>query len=140
MTQLPVRRFEKLYERILLSQWFSFVLGWIGVVFLPNALHSGFDNLQYMSIGFSSGAQSAFWINNLLYLLAFISIRRLSHSFPGGRSLGLVLGHVFVIFALGIFVSLFFRIQVSRAVLMLSGCFALFWFIFEHQLHQRYKL
>src|SRR5699024_2479869 len=135
MTQLPVRRFQKLYERILLSQWFSLVLGWLLVGLLPSLLYSGLEGFQ--NIG--HGQQSAFWINSGLYLIAFFAIRRLLYSFPGGRSLWLVLSHVFVIFALGIFVSLFFRIQVSRLVLMLSGFFALLWFAFEHQLNQRYR-
>src|SRR5690625_1097750 len=135
MTQLPVRRFQKLYERILLSQWLSLVLGWLFVGLLPNLLYSGLDSFQNTEYG----QQSAFWINTVLYLISFLAIRRLLYSFPGGRSLWLVLSHVFVIFALGIFVSLFFRIQVSRLVLMLSGFFALLWFAFEHQLNQRYR-
>jgi len=135
MTQLPVRRFQKLYERILLSQWLSLVLGWLFVGLLPNLLYSGLDSFQNTEYG----QQSAFWINTVLYLISFLAIRRLLYSFPGGRSLWLVLSHVFVIFALGVFVSLFFRIQVSRLVLMLGGSFALIWFSFEHQLNLRYR-
>src|SRR5690625_791678 len=115
MTQLPVRRFQKLYERTLLSQWLSLVLGRLFVGLLPNLLYSELDSFQNTEYG----QQSAFWINTVLYLISFLAIRRLLYSFPGGRSLWLVLSHVFVIFALGVFVSLFFRIQVSRLVLML---------------------
>src|SRR5690625_4468977 len=135
MTQLPVRRFQKLYERILLSQSLSLVLGWLIVGLLPSIFYSGFGEFLVLN----EGQQSAFWINSGLYLASFLAIRRLLYSFPGGRSKWLVLSHVFVIFALGIFVSLFFRIQVSRVVLMLGGFFALLWFSFEHQLYQRYK-
>src|SRR5690625_2069103 len=135
MTQLPVRRFQRLYERTLLSHWFALGVGWLLVGVLPSFFYSGFD--VFLRSDF--GQQSAFWINSGLYLIAFFAIRRLLYSFPGGRSLWLVLGHVFVIFALGIFISLFFRIQVSRAVLMLSGFFALLWFMFEHQLNECYR-
>jgi len=135
MTQLPVRRFQKLYERILLSQWFSLLLGWVVVVLFPSALHYGFDGFRVMTYG----QHSAFWINTGLYIISFAVLRRMLYSFPGGRSLWLVLSHVFAIFAIGIFASLFLRIQVSRMVLMLSGFIALLWFTFEHRLYNRYR-
>src|SRR5699024_12558056 len=96
MTQLPVRRFQKLYERILLSQWFSLVLGWLLVGLSPNLLYSGLEGFQ--NIG--HGQQSAFWINTGLYLISFLSIRRLMFSFHGSCSLCLYLHLVFVIYEL----------------------------------------
>src|SRR5690625_5793369 len=76
MTQLPVRRFQKLYERILLSQWLSLVIGWLFVGLLPNLLYSGLDSFQNTEYG----QQSAFWINTVLYLISFLAIRRLLYS------------------------------------------------------------
>src|SRR5690625_7741901 len=95
MTQLPVRRFQKLYERILLSQWLSLVLGWLVVGLLPNLLYSGLDSFQNTEYG----QQSAFWINTVLYRISFLAIRRLLYSFHGGRSLRLVLSQLLVILA-----------------------------------------
>ena|SRR5690625_95087 len=135
MTLLPVRRFQRIYEQILLSQWFSLLAGWVLVVVLPSLLYFGIEGFGL----FAGGQATAFWINTTLYLISYFSLRLLLFSFPGGRSMWLIIGHVFSIFALGIFISLFFRLQASRLVLMLSGFVALIWFTIEHHIATRYK-
>lgn len=134
MSQLPIRRFEKLHEQILLSQWFSLLLGWGVVVVLPSLVYFGVEGFGR----FIGGQSAAFWINTILYCLTYFSLRRVVLSYPGGRSFGLVIGHVFTIFTIGIFVALFFRWQISRAVLLSSGAVALIWFSFEQYIISRY--
>lgn len=135
MSQLPIRRFQKLYEQILLSQWFSLLLGWAVVVVLPSIIYFGVDGFGR----FMGGQLTAFWTNTILFVIAHYSLRHVVLSFPGGRSFGLVVSHVFAIFAIGIFATLFFRLQISRAVLMSSGVIALFWFFFEQYISARYR-
>src|SRR5690625_1090398 len=128
MSQLPVRRFQRFYEQVLLSQWFSLLFGWVVVAVVPNALYMGFDGIRF----FERGQVTAFAVNTILYVVTYFSLRRMVFSFPGGRSTWLTLTHVFTVFALGIFICLLFRIQVSRLILLTSAFLALFWFVFEH--------
>lgn len=135
MKQLPIRRFQKLYEQILLSQWFSLLLGWLVIAVFPSVLYFGLDGFR----AFELGQSTAFVINTVLYLLSFFVLRCLVFSFPGGRTLWLTLSHVFTIFALGIFLVLLLRIQVSRFVLLTSGLTALIWFSIEYRISARYR-
>src|SRR5690625_3258737 len=135
MSPLPVRRFQRLYEQVLLSQWLSLVVGWVVVVALPSLIYFGWDGFNRFNLGQST----ALWVNSILYLATYFSLRWVVLSFPGGRSKWLVLSHTIVIFTLGILLILFLRVQVSRAVLILSGLLALCWFPLEQSIRHRYQ-
>src|SRR5690625_2407638 len=135
MSQLPVRRFQRFYEQVLLSQWFSLLFGWVVVAVVPNVLYMGFDGIRF----FERGQVTAFAVNTILYAVTYFSFRCMWFSFTGGRCAWLTLTHVFTVFALGIFICLFFRIQVSRLILLTSAFLAVFWFVFEHLATKRYR-
>ena len=135
MSPLPVRRFQRLYEQVLLSQWLSLAVGWVVVVALPSLMYFGWDGFKKFNVGQST----ALWLNSILYITTYFSLRWVVLSFPGGRSKWLVFSHTIVIFTLGILLILFLRAQVSRAVLILSGMLALCWFPLEQSIRHRYQ-
>src|SRR5690625_5001638 len=54
MTLLPVRRFQRIYEQILLSQWFSLLAGWVLVVVIPSLLYFVCHLLCFFVLGIFS--------------------------------------------------------------------------------------
>src|SRR5699024_8177495 len=110
-------------------------VGWVVVVALPSLIYFGWDGFKKFNLGQST----ALWLNSILYFVTYFSLRWVVLSFPGGRSKWLVLSHTIVIFTLGILLILFLRVQVSRAVLILSGLLALCWFPLELSIRHRYE-
>jgi len=51
MSPLPVRRFQRLYEQVLLSQWLSLAVGWVVVVALPSLIYFGWDGFKKFNLG-----------------------------------------------------------------------------------------
>lgn len=129
---LPTRRFDKLYEQILLSQTFSLIVGWLAVVLLPLLIlqKAGRTDL---------GTTHSLYISSIAFFLAYYGIRYLLQSYPGGKSLLLLVTQVCSSYLVVFFIFLFFRIGFSRLLFIISGLAALVWFYFEYRLANNYK-
>lgn len=129
---LPNRRFTKLYEQILLSQTISLAVGWLFVVFLPLFfLH----NTGRADIG----TTHAMYISSVAFFLTYYGIKHLLRPYPGGKSLLLLATQVFSSYSVVFFIFLFFRIEFSRLLFIISGLTAFVWFYFEYRLDNTYK-
>lgn len=134
MTNIPARRFKKLHEQILLSRILFFVLGWLFAVILPAVLYWDLNALTDPIAGQYVGLMAstlAFWASNVV-------LKNWVMPFPGGRSAGLVLAQVFTIYLIVTFITLFLRVEASRALLLMSGALAMLFFLFELRVAQTY--
>lgn len=134
MTNIPARRFKKLYEQILLSRILFFITGWLLTVFLPAVIYWDIDAFLRPSTGQYVGllaSTMAFWATNF-------SLKYWLMPFPGGRSVGLVLTQVFTIYLAVFFITLFLRVEASRALLLMSAVLAMLFFLFELRVAQIY--
>lgn len=129
---LPNRRFNKLYEQILLSQAFSLVVGWLTVVFLPLLILQKTGRTDI-------GTTHALYISSIAFFLTYYGIKYLLLSYPGGKSLLLLATQICSSYIVVFFIFLFFRIDFSRLLLIISGLTALVWFYFEYRLANNYK-
>lgn len=132
---LPNRRFIKTYEQILLSKWFSFILGWLVVVLLPFLVLVGPQIIDDVD----GGHIQALYISTLTYFFVYYGIKRFLLNYPGGRSIGLLVTHVSASYAVIAFIVLFLRLDFSRLLLLSSAITALVWFSIEHRISQRYR-
>lgn len=128
MATLPTRRFRKVHERILLSRVFGAALGWLIVVALPAVLYWGPTTL----FSPNSGQRTALIATSIAFFMSYVTIKNLLGGFPGGRTQGLVSTQVLTFYALIIMVTLLFRLEVSRALLLASGGIGLIWFQLDH--------
>lgn len=134
MTNIPTRRFKKLHEQILLSRILFFMMGWLFTVVLPAVLYWNVDVLFRPNAGQYVGlltSTMAFWGANF-------SLKHWLMPFPGGRSVGLVLTQVFTIYLAVFFITLFLRVEASRALLLMSAALAMLFFLFELRVAQIY--
>lgn len=134
MNNIPARRFKKLYEQILLSHILFFMIGWLLTVLLPAVIYWNIDVLFRPSPGQYIGlfaSTMAFWGTNF-------SLKHWLMPFPGGRSAGLVITQVFAIYLTVFFITLFLRVEASRALLLMSAILAMLFFLFELRVSQIY--
>lgn len=129
---LPTRRFDKLYEQILLSQTFSLIVGWLAVVILPLLILQTAGRTDL-------GTTHSLYISSIAFFLAYYGIKYLLQSYPGGKSLLLLATQVCSSYIVVFFIFLFFRIGFSRLLFIISGLAALVWFYFEYRLANNYK-
>lgn len=128
MAPLPTRRFRKLHERILLSHVFGMALGWVVVVALPAALYWQPTDL----FSPNPGQRTALLATSIAFLASYLTAKNLLGGFPGGRTQGLISTQVLTFYATVIMVTLFLRMEVSRALLLGSGAMALIWFQIDY--------
>ena len=129
---LPIRRFNKIHEQILLSQTFSFISGWLIVALMPLLV------LQQMGRT-DTGTMHAFYISCLAFILTNYGVKHLLQAYPGGKSLILLTTQVFSSYALIFFIFLFLRFEFSRLLFITSGALAFVWFFIEYKIFIAYK-
>lgn len=134
---LPNRRFIKPHEQILLSPWFSLVLGWLCAVLLP--LFIVISGFSFNSLYIDEGHKQAIYISSAAFVLTHYGIKKFLLHYPGGRSIGLLVSHVFISYAVIAFTALFFRLDFSRLLLISSAFAALTWFYIELLVTIRYN-
>lgn len=135
MPVLRNRRYDKLYEQILLSRSFSLLLGWMVTVVLPSLAYWG-------PTAFLRPDPGQWWglvTSSIALLLSHISVHRLMATYPGGRSMSLVVPNVIVIYLLSALVPLMLHIGVSRYILFISGVAALLWFQVEYIVTDKFR-
>src|SRR5690606_23603290 len=65
-------------------------------------------------------------------MLAHLSVHHLTQSYPGGRSIAMVIPNVILVYLLAAIVPLLLHVYVSRYLLAISGIMALIWFQLEY--------
>jgi len=128
MKSLRVRRFKKLYERILLSRIFALSAGWLFSVALPAAIYWGPQVLATTN----AGQKTALIATSFAFLLSHLCAKSLLSSYPGGRSQGLISTQVLICYGAVIIATLILRTEVSRVLLLSSGGAAFVWFQIEY--------
>ena len=128
MKSLRVRRFKKLYEKVLLSRIFALVMGWLFSVALPSAIYWGPQVLQNAN----AGQKTAIIVTSLAFFLSHFGAKSLLSNYPGGRSQGLISTQVVICYGIFIIGALLLRIEVSRVLLISSGIAAVVWFQIEY--------
>lgn len=129
MNALPNRRFHKLHEQVLLSPWFSLALGWLASVALPLALYwKWIPNPTTMT----QGQKTAIIVTSIAFVLAYLAVKRLRATYPGGRLGFFIAPQIIVTYAVLALIVLLLRIEISRLILVASGLAALAWFHVEH--------
>lgn len=135
MPLLSNRRYDKLYEQVLLSRSFSLLLGWAFTVILPSLVYWGPVVFVYPD----SGQWWGMVTSSIALLLSHISVHRLMAAYPGGRSMGMVVPNVIAIYLLSAVVPLVLHIEVSRYILFISGVAALLWFQVEYIVTNKFR-
>ncbi len=129
------RRYNKIYEQLLLSRPFAMVLGWVFTVALPSLFYWGFAIFTYPSDGQVWGIITS----TIALLLAYIGVIRLLSTYPGGQSMGIIIPQVIIVYAICALIPLVLRVEVSRYLLLISGAAAIVWFQIEFLLTQRFR-
>ncbi len=135
MTPLRNRRYDKTHEQLLFSPLFSVLVGWVITVALPAAVYWGHhafwqpNDGQFWAILTASGALA----------VSRLGIMHTLSAYPGGRSMGLIVPHILVVYILAALLPLLFRIEVSRYLLALSAILAVVWFQIEFILTERFR-
>jgi lipopolysaccharide/colanic/teichoic acid biosynthesis glycosyltransferase len=135
MASLRHRRHDKPHELLLLSPVFLILVGWIVTVALPSFLYWGGAVFTHPN----NGQQWALVASTCALLISNLSISRIMSSFPGARSIGLVVPQVVVVYLLAALLPLIFHIEVSRYLLGFSALMAIIWFQIEIILTERYR-
>jgi lipopolysaccharide/colanic/teichoic acid biosynthesis glycosyltransferase len=128
MAAIHPRRYDKLHEQLLLSRWFSSLIGWLLTVILPALLYWGPHLFTYPSRGMETGLV----VSSITFLLAHLGVTRLLSAYPGGRSMGMIIPQTLVIYALCTVPVLLLRTEVSRYLLGISCILAIIWFQIEY--------
>ncbi len=135
MRSISNRRYTKVHEQVLLSHAFSLLMGWLLTVALPSLAYWGLDD-------FATPDQGRFWgmvTSSVALALAHFTVHRLMSSYPGGRSIGMVIPNVVIIYLLSAIVPLSLHIGVSRYILVISGLAALLWFQLQYMVTERFR-
>ncbi|UYO93964.1 sugar transferase [Pollutimonas sp. M17] len=135
MPQISNRRYTKTHEQLLLSPLFSVLMGLLVTVLVPVLIFWGPDSLWNpdkaqawaMMAACAALVVSSLWISRTL------------SAYPGGRSIGLVLPQVAIVYILAALVPMAFRVEVSRYLLGLSGFLAIIWFQVEIIITEKYR-
>jgi len=134
-TAIHPRRYDKLHEQLLLSRWFSVVVGWLLTVALPAYFYWG----NWLFTHPSHGALSGIVVASATFVLAHVGVTRLMSAYPGGRSMGMVIPHSLVVYALCMLPVLVLRIEVSRYLLGISCILAIIWFQIEYIVTEKFR-
>jgi exopolysaccharide biosynthesis polyprenyl glycosylphosphotransferase len=135
MSEFPSRRFHKLHERILLSFWFSLLLGGLFSVALPLSLYWGTLHVPTTT----QGQRTAIMVVSAAFLVSHITVRRLRKTYPGVKSGFFIAPQVFAVYILFALGALLLRLEISRLILVGSGIAAIFWFHLEYVATFRYR-
>lgn len=135
MPPLRHRRHNKPHELLLLSPYFLILIGWALTVALPAFLYWG----KEVFVSPNDGQQWALLASTIALLVSSFSISRIMSSFPGARSIGLVVPQVIIIYLFVALVPLIFHIEVSRYLLGFSALLAIIWFQIEIIITERYR-
>ncbi|NGM86023.1 sugar transferase [Parapusillimonas sp. SGNA-6] len=129
------RRYDKIYEQILLSRPFAVVVGWFFTVAIPAAVYWGLDVFGHPDNGQLWGLTST----TFALLISYVGVFRLLTTYPGGQSMGIIVPQVILVYGLCALVPLVLRIDISRYLILTSGAAAIAWFQIEYLLTERYR-
>src|SRR5690606_12662172 len=132
---LSNRRYDKLHEQVLLSRAFSLLLGWLFTVAVPSLIYWGPQAFTHPNPGQWWGMVTS----TVALCVAHLSVHHLSLSYPGGRSIGMIIPSVILVYLLSAIVPLLLHVWVSRYLLSISGIVALFWFQLEYIITAKYR-
>jgi lipopolysaccharide/colanic/teichoic acid biosynthesis glycosyltransferase len=135
MANLTPRRFQHVHEQILLSTPFSLILGWLICVILPFVLFWSFDTL----LDPNDGQRTALVATSVAYILSCLSLKKIRKIFPGGHFIGFIAPQTLITYGLVILVTLLFRFEVSRYLLLASGACSLAWLHIEYLITYRHN-
>lgn len=135
MSLQPARRFNKLYERVLLSYTFLFVLGWLVIVAMPFLLHVGINGYTFIN----RGQYNSFMLINIAYIICFLWCNRFSGLYPGARSVFFLGPQILTVYIVGILSTFLLQVYVSRVIIITSGIVAFIWIHIEYILTYRYR-
>jgi len=135
MAAIHPRRYDKLYEQLLLSRWFSSLVGWLLTVILPAFAYWGQGFFLYPT----RGAMSGLVVSTFTFVLAHFGVTRLLSGYPGGRTMGMIIPQTLIIYALCMLPVLILRIEVSRYLLGISCILAMFWFQIEYIVTEKFR-
>jgi len=129
------RRHNHWLEKILLSNIFLILLGWLLAVILPYLMIWRWDALlnpqkyQLFTIIMTS----------LAYLATHLSILQIQKFFPGGRGAGFILAKVILIYGIVALLSFLRTIELSHYFILISGITTLFWMYIQFILTYKYR-
>ncbi len=135
MAAIHPRRYDKVYEQLLLSRWFSSFVGWLLTVIAPALVYWGGDAVVDPSRGIAWGLA----VSSVTFVLAHFGVTRLLSAYPGGRTMGMIIPQTLVIYALCMLPVLALRIEVSRYLLGVSCFLAIVWFQIEYIVTEKYR-
>jgi lipopolysaccharide/colanic/teichoic acid biosynthesis glycosyltransferase len=135
MAAIHPRRYDKLYEQLLLSRWFSSLVGWLLTVILPAFVYWGEGLFLYPT----GGALSGLVVSSLTFVLAHIGVTRLLSGYPGGRTMGMIIPQTLIIYALCMLPVLMLRVEVSRYLLGIGCILAVIWFQIEYIVTEKFR-
>ncbi|NYT46293.1 exopolysaccharide biosynthesis polyprenyl glycosylphosphotransferase [Alcaligenaceae bacterium] len=110
-------------------------MGWLVTVLLPAVVYWGPGVLSHPNAGQVGAIAAA----TTALLLSSLGVSRVLSAYPGGRSIGLILPQVVLVYLLAAFIPLLFRVEVSRFLLGFSGVMAMIWFQVELIVTERFR-
>ncbi|MEN5251943.1 exopolysaccharide biosynthesis polyprenyl glycosylphosphotransferase [Alcaligenes aquatilis] len=136
MSQLKIRRFQRLHELLLLSLPISLLCGLLVTVVTPALGLWGTRVLLHPDVG-----QLTAWIlTSCAFVVSKLSINKSSSDYPGAHSAWLIAPTVLCVYILLYVVTFFLRFDASRALLLSSGVLSVCWLHLEYFLTSRYRI
>lgn len=136
MSQLKIRRFQRMHEMLLLSLPMSLLLGLLLTVVAPALGLWGLRVLQHPDVG-----QLTAWVlTGCAFIISKLSISKSLAQYPGARSAWLIAPTVLSVYGLLYIVTFFLRFDASRALLLGSGLLSMVWLHLEYVVTSRYRI
>jgi len=123
MSRRFARRHDRWHEQLLLSQGFTFLVGWLLTVAAPYLLSWSWSALWLPD----SGQRAALVVTTLAYGVSHGAVAKTRTLYPGGRAAGFIAPIVLIVYGLSALATLMFHIAVSRYLLLSSCVCALVW-------------
>lgn len=136
MSQLKIRRFQRLHEMLLLSLPISLLVGVLATVIAPALGLWGAHALLRPD----AGQLAALVLSSCAFVVSKLSIDKNSTDYPGARSAWLIAPTVVSVYILLYVVTFFLRYDASRALLLGSGLLSLGWLNLEYLVTSRYRV
>lgn len=127
MEAFKQRRFNRFYERLLLSPLFLLTIGWAFAAFLPVLFI-----FYYSPKGLSDGRYIALLVTSLAYLASHGSLSRLRAAYPGGRFSQFIAPQAMITYGAFAIASYALHLNIPNHLLLISYGIALVWLYIEH--------